>query len=155
MVRWVTGGSLAHPPRTQTEADQDRAGAPAARAGKCQLRSLAWGWGGGGGGEGRRGERFDGSEPHPSSRASPGFGPKCVFTLDGSPGWRFLGLFQNIGQVRHCLKTHPGKSSPGSGSGSVFVRNFGSSRPRTHRRPWAMSKERLVAKIETPRPGPG
>jgi hypothetical protein len=38
MVRWVTGGSLAHPPRTQTEADQDRAGAPAARAGKCQLQ---------------------------------------------------------------------------------------------------------------------
>ena len=77
--------------RTQTEADQDRAGAPTARAGKCQLRSLAWGGeGGGGGGGGERGERFNVVnhtqvlERRSAVQFGSGFGPKCVFTLDGS-----------------------------------------------------------------------
>ena len=171
---WFGDGSLGHQWLTRPPAqDTNRSGPRQGRCARSQgrqvpitVRSLAWG-GEGEEGEGRRGERFDGSEPHPSSRAPQRSAVQSRFWTEGCV---YVGRFSRMVIPRAFSKHRPGApllenpsrkvfTSPatfhsGSGSGSVFVRNLGSTRPRTHREPWAMSKTPRC-EIETPRPGPG
>lgn len=172
--RWFAGSPVAHSPTRpghkpkRTKTGQVRPQPGQASANYDRLRGEGRGRGGGGGG-GRRGERFDGSEPHPSSRAPQRSVVQSRFWTEGCV---YFGRFSRMVIPRAFSKHRPGApllenpsrkvfaspatfhSGSGSGSGSVFVRNLGSTRPRTHREPWAMSKNASLRNRDTQaRPG--